>query len=53
MNKFAIVTIALSMFAVSDAFACEGKTVIFEDKFADDKGGWVLTPTVVDLKNRR
>ncbi len=33
--------------AVAD---CEGDQVIFEDKFADDAGGWLLRDTV-ELKD--
>ena len=30
----------------SAAAACEGSEVIFEDKFADDAGGWPLRDSV-------
>lgn len=29
-----------SLLAANAAIACQGKTVIFEDKFEDDSGGW-------------
>jgi hypothetical protein len=31
---------------LAPASACEGADVVFEDKFADDAGGWALSPDV-------
>jgi hypothetical protein len=30
----------------TSAMACEGSEILFEDKFADDSGGWAIQPTV-------
>jgi len=34
------------LLAASAAVACQGKTVILEDKFKDDSGGWDTDPTI-------
>jgi hypothetical protein len=43
--------IALSLLGASSAFACEGKTVIFEDKFEDDLGGWDVDKAITFEKS--
>jgi hypothetical protein len=35
-----VVVTAMSLAVANVAIACQGKTVIFEDKFNDDSGGW-------------
>jgi hypothetical protein len=37
-----VVVTAMSLAVANVAIACQGKTVIFEDKFNDDSGGWEL-----------
>jgi hypothetical protein len=43
---------ALQLAAAAAAHACDGQTgsVIFQDKFADDSGGWDFTPPVNQVK---
>jgi hypothetical protein len=36
----------LCLAGLSEASACEGSEVIFEDKFADDAGGWAINQDV-------
>jgi hypothetical protein len=42
----------LQFLALTSAYACQGQQgkVIFEDKFADDTGGWDPTPPVATVK---
>ena len=40
---FAILLVAAPL---GGAIACEGSEIIFEDKFADDAGGWTIRDTV-------
>jgi hypothetical protein len=44
--------IVLQFMALTSAYACDGQkgAVIFEDKFADDSGGWQLTPPLSSVK---
>jgi len=51
MGKFLLSAGLAVVFAANPAWqvaaaACEGEKVIFEDKFADDAGGWPLRDTV-------
>jgi hypothetical protein len=49
LSRKTLLTTAIGLFsllAANAAIACQGKTVLFEDKFADDTGGWDPRPTV-------
>jgi hypothetical protein len=50
--RIAAAALALQVSAVSTTWACEGQKgkVIFEDNFADDSGGWELSPPSVTIK---
>jgi 3-keto-disaccharide hydrolase len=52
MRKAVLGLAAASLFVATGghAMACEGGKVIFEDKFADDAGGWALKNTI-EVKN--
>ena len=49
MARSGVSGVALLLFAVAlawPALACEGMDVVFEDKFADDAGGWAINKDV-------
>ena len=49
MARSGVSGVALLLFAVAlawPALACEGTDVVFEDKFADDAGGWAINKDV-------
>jgi hypothetical protein len=51
MRKIGLLLAIAVFFAANPAWeraaaACEGEQIIFEDKFADDAGGWPLRDTV-------
>jgi len=52
MRKTILGLAVASLFVATSghAMACEGGKVIFEDKFADDAGGWALKNTI-EVKN--
>jgi len=51
MNKLTLIFAIVSICGiVQNVSACEGKTVIYEDNFANDTGGWVLLPSMVDVE---
>ena len=51
MKRSLIIAAALQMTVVTGAFACNGQSgvSIFEDKFADDSGGWDTSSTNVKI----
>ena len=49
MARSGVSGVALLLFAVAlawPALACEGTDIVFEDKFADDAGGWAINKDV-------
>jgi hypothetical protein len=52
MGRFLLAAIALSALMCASALACEGQVgkVIYEDTFADDSGGWDLSPPIATIK---
>ncbi len=52
MLRVISVVFVLQFLALTAAFACEGQpgTVIFEDKFEDDSGGWQFSPPLATVK---
>src|SRR5258707_15768336 len=51
MNKLTLLLAIVSISGtVQNVSACQGKTVIYEDNFANDTGGWVLLPSMVDIE---
>lgn len=52
MLRVFCVVFALQFLSLTSAYACEGQSglVIFQDKFADDSGGWDLRPPLATIK---